>query len=78
MAGQTDYAVVLTNEITMELEDGTMTTIKAGELVVQRGTVHKWYNKTDENTRTLPPLVANANANGSQQGSSLLCCPVIL
>ena len=39
-----DYATVLSGEIDMEL-DGTSVHLKAGDLLVQRGTIHNWVNK---------------------------------
>jgi quercetin dioxygenase-like cupin family protein len=38
-----DYAVVLTGQIDMDL-DGTVVRLQAGDLVVQRGTIHNWSN----------------------------------
>src|SRR5713101_3671821 len=42
-----DYAVVLAGEIDMEL-DGTTAKLKAGDVLVQRGTVHNWVNRSSE------------------------------
>lgn len=42
-----DYGIVLTGEIVLELDDGAETTLGAGDVVVQRGTVHAWINRTD-------------------------------
>jgi mannose-6-phosphate isomerase-like protein (cupin superfamily) len=39
-----DYAVVISGEIDMELEVGSVH-LKAGDVLVQRGTVHNWVNK---------------------------------
>ena len=39
-----DYAVVLSGEIDMEL-DGSMVHLKAGDVLVQRGTIHNWVNR---------------------------------
>jgi quercetin dioxygenase-like cupin family protein len=39
-----DYAVVMEGEIDMELDDGVVVKLKAGDLLVQRGTVHNWVN----------------------------------
>ena len=39
-----DYAVVISGEIDMEM-DGTMVHLKAGDVLVQRGTIHNWVNK---------------------------------
>ncbi len=38
-----DYAVVMSGEIDMDL-DGTMVHLKAGDVLVQRGTIHNWIN----------------------------------
>jgi len=40
-----DYAVVISGEIDMELEQGSEVHLKAGDVVVQRGTVHNWINR---------------------------------
>ena len=40
-----DYAVVLSGEIDMELEKGAEVHLKAGDVLVQRGTVHCWVNR---------------------------------
>lgn len=40
-----DYAVVMSGEIDMELDDGVTVTLKAGDVLVQRGTIHNWVNK---------------------------------
>ena len=42
-----DYAVVMSGEIDMEM-DGAMIHIKAGDVLVQRGTVHNWINSGTE------------------------------
>ena len=38
-----DYIVVLSGEIDMELDDSTVH-LKAGDVMVQRGTIHNWVN----------------------------------
>jgi quercetin dioxygenase-like cupin family protein len=43
-----DYAVIMSGEIDMELETGEITHLKAGDVVVQRGTVHNWVNRGTE------------------------------
>ena len=45
-----DYIVVLSGEIEMELDD-TAVQLKAGDVMVQRGTIHNWVN------RGTPPCV---------------------
>ena len=39
-----DYGVVLSGEIDMELDDEVVT-LRAGDLLVQRGTIHNWVNR---------------------------------
>ncbi|HXZ01362.1 MAG TPA: cupin domain-containing protein [Stellaceae bacterium] len=41
-----DYAVVLSGEIDMEL-DGEVVRLRAGDALVQRGTIHNWINRGD-------------------------------
>jgi quercetin dioxygenase-like cupin family protein len=43
-----DYAVIMSGEIDMELETGDITHLTAGDVVVQRGTVHNWINRGPE------------------------------
>ena len=38
-----DYAIIMSGEIDMEM-DGTMIHLKAGDVLVQRGTIHNWIN----------------------------------
>jgi mannose-6-phosphate isomerase-like protein (cupin superfamily) len=40
-----DYAILLSGEIDMELENDEVVHLKAGDVVVQRGTMHTWVNK---------------------------------
>ena len=43
-----DYAVVISGKIDMELDDGEVVNLKAGDVLVQRGTVHNWTNPGTE------------------------------
>ncbi|HWO73542.1 MAG TPA: cupin domain-containing protein [Dehalococcoidia bacterium] len=43
-----DYAVVVSGEIDMELEQGEFVHLRAGDVLVQRGTVHNWVNRGTE------------------------------
>ena len=47
-----DYAVVMSGEIDMEM-DGATIHLKAGDVLVQRGTIHNWIN-----TGTAPCTIA--------------------
>jgi quercetin dioxygenase-like cupin family protein len=42
-----DYAVVLSGEIDMEIEDSVVH-LNAGDVLVQRGTIHNWVNRGTE------------------------------
>ena len=43
-----DYAVVISGEIEMELDDGVVAKLKPGDVLVQRGTIHNWVNRGTE------------------------------
>ena len=49
-----DYATVISGEIDMEL-DGSSVHLKAGDVLVQRGTIHNWVNNG-----TVPCVIAFA------------------
>ncbi|SRR6266508_1207086 len=42
-----DYAIVMSGEIEMEM-DGTTIHLRAGDVLVQRGTIHNWINRGSE------------------------------
>lgn len=42
-----DYAVVISGEIIMDL-DGEEVLLRAGDVLVQRGTIHNWFNRGTE------------------------------
>jgi quercetin dioxygenase-like cupin family protein len=42
-----DYAIVTSGEVDMELDD-TKVHLKAGDVLVQRGTIHNWVNRGTE------------------------------
>ena len=39
-----DYGIVLSGAVELELDDGAVTTAQAGDIIVQRGTIHLWRN----------------------------------
>ncbi len=43
-----DYAILLSGECDLELDDGKTVSLKAGDIVVQRGTMHAWVNNSKE------------------------------
>jgi quercetin dioxygenase-like cupin family protein len=46
-----DYGIVLEGEVELELDDGATKTIRQGGIIVQRGTIHLWRNRTDSPCR---------------------------
>lgn len=42
-----DYGIVLDGEITLELSDGSKTSLRRHDVIVQNGTRHAWRNDTD-------------------------------
>lgn len=51
-----DYAVVLSGEITLLLDDQDVL-LKAGDVVIQRGTNHAWSNRSDKPAMMLYVLI---------------------
>ena len=45
-----DYGIVLEGEITLLVDEGE-TTVRAGDVVIQRGTNHGWANRSGKNCR---------------------------
>jgi quercetin dioxygenase-like cupin family protein len=40
-----DYGIVLEGEVCLELDDGRIVSLAAGDVVIQRGTMHAWINR---------------------------------
>jgi len=51
-----DYAVVLEGEITLLLDEGEVS-LKAGDIVIQRGTNHAWSNRSNKPVKMLYVLI---------------------
>jgi quercetin dioxygenase-like cupin family protein len=45
-----DYAIVLSGELDMDLDDSTVK-VRAGDVVIQRGTHHAWVNRSNAPAR---------------------------
>ncbi|MFN4095835.1 MAG: cupin domain-containing protein [Sphingomonas sp.] len=45
-----DYGIVLEGELVLIMDEGE-TTVRAGDIVIQRGTNHGWSNRSDANCR---------------------------
>lgn len=52
-----DYGIVLEGEIELELDSGEKKTIHQGGVIIQRGTNHRWRNKSDKTTRMIFILI---------------------
>ncbi|KLO08016.1 hypothetical protein SCHPADRAFT_835838 [Schizopora paradoxa] len=52
-----DYAIVMKGTMTLVLDDGKRIKASAGDVVVQRGTIHEWLNEGDEWTRVFSVLI---------------------
>ncbi len=54
-----DYGIVLSGEVVLVLDDGE-TVLRAGDVVVQRGTNHRWENRSADTARMAFVLVDGA------------------
>jgi hypothetical protein len=43
-----DYVMVVSGEVTLDLDDGEQTVLRAGDVVIQNGTRHAWRNHGTE------------------------------
>jgi len=57
-----DYVIVMEGEIDMDMDDSTVK-LKAGDVMVQRGTNHSWVNRSDKVARAAFVLI-DANPLG--------------
>jgi quercetin dioxygenase-like cupin family protein len=51
-----DYVIVLEGEIEMDMDDSTVN-LKAGDVLIQRGTNHTWMNRSNKRARIAVVLV---------------------
>lgn len=58
-----DYGIVLEGELVLILDRGE-TTVRAGDIVVQRGTNHAWANRSGKNCRIAFVLIDGAFVGG--------------
>jgi mannose-6-phosphate isomerase-like protein (cupin superfamily) len=58
-----DYGIVLEGEITLIVDDGE-TVVRAGDIVVQRGTNHAWANRSDATCRVAFVLIDGTFEDG--------------
>jgi hypothetical protein len=62
-----DYVLILAGEISCHFEDGTRVDLRAGDVLVQRGTAHAWSNRSDRPCFMAVVFVA-ARDHGSGDG----------
>ena len=58
-----DFEVVLTGECVLELDDGAEVELKAGDVVVQNGTRHRWHNRSPASCQ-LAVFIVGAHHDG--------------
>ncbi|MDB5719683.1 MAG: cupin [Alphaproteobacteria bacterium] len=58
-----DYGIVLDGELVLIMDEGE-TVVRAGDIVIQRGTNHGWANRTDRNCRIAFILIDGQFADG--------------
>jgi mannose-6-phosphate isomerase-like protein (cupin superfamily) len=54
-----DYGIVIEGELVLIMDEGE-TTVRAGDIVIQRGTNHGWANRSDRNCRICFVLIDGA------------------
>jgi quercetin dioxygenase-like cupin family protein len=52
-----DYGICLSGECDLELDGGETVTVRAGDVVIQRGTNHVWHNRSDHPCRFVWVLI---------------------
>jgi quercetin dioxygenase-like cupin family protein len=57
-----DYGIVLSGEVELELDDGVTKRCSAGDIIVQRGTIHLWRNPSSSVTCRIVFVLTEAHA----------------
>jgi quercetin dioxygenase-like cupin family protein len=52
-----DYVICISGEIDMALDDAQSVTLRAGDVLIQRGTNHAWVNRSDKPCRLAVVLI---------------------
>jgi mannose-6-phosphate isomerase-like protein (cupin superfamily) len=60
-----DYGIVIEGELTLVMDHGE-TTVRAGDIVIQRGTNHAWANRSSKNCRVAFVLIDGRFTDGLQ------------
>jgi quercetin dioxygenase-like cupin family protein len=57
-----DYGIVMSGTVELELEDGVAVRLGAGDIVVQRGTIHAWRNPSATEPARIVFILTEATA----------------
>ena len=57
-----DYGIVMQGQLELELDDGNTTLLNAGDIVVQRGTIHLWRNPSENEVCRIVFVLTEATA----------------
>ncbi|BFM05133.1 cupin domain-containing protein [Halioxenophilus aromaticivorans] len=57
-----DYGIVMSGQLQLELDDGEIHSLKPTDIVVQRGTIHRWVNPSDSETCRIVFVLTEATA----------------
>lgn len=57
-----DYGIVMSGQLELELDDGAVVALSAGDIVVQRGTIHLWRNPSQERPCRIAFVLTEATA----------------
>jgi quercetin dioxygenase-like cupin family protein len=55
-----DYGIVLSGKVELELDDGAVTLVEPGDIVVQRGTIHAWRNPSADTPTRIAFILLDA------------------
>ena len=55
-----DYGIVMSGVIDLELDDGVLTRLEPGSVIVQRGTVHAWINPSPDTVARVAFVLVDA------------------
>ena len=66
-----DYGIVQSGSVELELDDGRVETCRAGDVIVQRGTIHLWRNPSDSETCRIVFVLTEAKSGYVHDGQPL-------
>lgn len=57
-----DYGIVISGQLELELDDGVKTLLNPGDVVIQRGTIHRWVNPSADEICRIVFILTEATA----------------